>query len=217
MDSRLVNSSVVVAAHHFNPSVFSQLWLVRNNIVSETEFLTGCVFTDMIANIRTHAFELLVTQDQCQFSPLGGTEAHQTVIVEKVGSVIRLLPHTPFTAMGLNFIWHVEPLDVSEFGRTRFCKCDAPLYDNFNCEDARFGAYLSKDALGFRLKIDIKPLTMTISGASKELFQFSFNFHSDISGDSPLSDIEPLLARWDEARVLSQELMRTTIEGGLSP
>ena len=41
MPSELVNSNVVIAAQQFNPSVFSQIWLFRNNIVREDELLEG--------------------------------------------------------------------------------------------------------------------------------------------------------------------------------
>ncbi len=111
--------------------------------------------------------------------------------------------HT-YRAVGLNFVWHlaVEESDVPTFSRQLFFLENGPLHNNFTGKDARFGAYLSKDAFGGRLKLDVKPITVSgDTGKEEERIQFSFNFHQDVARDeNPVARIEEMLNRWNEAR-----------------
>src|SRR5262249_55230541 len=74
MRRELVGSSVVIVARNFNPSVTSQLWLARNGVVEEGDFLPGCIFTDLLVQVRTRRFSLLFTPEQLQFVPEPGEE-----------------------------------------------------------------------------------------------------------------------------------------------
>ena len=38
MSSELINSNVVIAAQQFNPTVFSQIWLLRNKILRKDDW-----------------------------------------------------------------------------------------------------------------------------------------------------------------------------------
>ena len=215
MSLELVRSNLVIAARHFNPSVFSQLWLVRNGIMEEQEFSSGCVFTEQAVNIDSHEFAMLVVPPQLQFAPKVTPGEQASLIVTKVGGIVRALPHTPYTAIGLNFFWHVRPEDGSVVALTRglFYNGTHPLSELFNTEDARFGAYFSKDSLGSRLKLDAKPLTVQRKEERTEVLQFAFNFHLDLpeDRDKAVSAIERHLKIWDQAREESMSITRQSI------
>jgi hypothetical protein len=119
------------------------------------------------------------------------------------------LPHTPYSAIGLNFTWHLDPEEtgIGEFSRSIFYR-DTSLFREFDTEDARYGGYLSKNVLGCRLKLDIKPIIMSIP-TRKDYLQFAFNFHLDLSGDNPVEEILSLLTRWNEAKGLSSRIVGT--------
>jgi len=132
------------------------------------------------------------------------------LIVDKVGRIVRLLPHTPYVAVGLNFVWHLIP-NAAQFGE--FCKGlffrDNPLFTAFDVDDARYGAYLSKNSLGARLRLDIKPHRMGPPGEGTELLQFAFNYNLDLPRSAAaVEQILQMLRRWDEARRESQELVQ---------
>src|SRR5262249_33885000 len=111
MRRELVGSSVVVVAQHFNPSVASQIWLVRQGLVAEGDFESGCIFTDGLVQVCTRRFVLLVTPEQLQLVPKVPDAEQEDLIAEIVGTLVRTLPHTPFRAVGLNFNWHLVPED----------------------------------------------------------------------------------------------------------
>ena len=149
MSLKLVGSNAVVVAHQFNPSVVSQLWLVRNGILEEEDFLPGCVFTDVAVQVVSREFRLMVTPQQCQFTPNMSADQAQALVSDKLGTLVRRLPHTPYSGTGLNFTWHLIPdnAEVSAVSRDLFFRAGRPPFSEFDVEDARFGAYMSKQAL----------------------------------------------------------------------
>ena len=202
------------AARQFNPTVFSQLWLVRNELVAEEEFGPGYLFSEAFVQMTTPRFMLLVLPNQLQFTPGEPIERQQDLILEKVGRIVEQLPHTPYVAVGLNFVWHVrdEQTRIEQLSRELFFKGDSELYRRFDAEDARFGAYLSRDSLGCRLKLDIKPVSLDESGRDEaQRLQCAFNFHRDLGGvaGEPVRLIQEMLGRWDEARAESKQIVES--------
>ena len=206
--NKLVSLSVVITARHFNPSVMSQAWLIRQGFVAEEEILPNFVFSDALVQVRTDRFALLVIPEQFQFFPMVEESEQQKLIQDKVGRIVNNLPHTPFRAVGLNFNWHIIPnrCSVSRLSRLAFGQARNPLYKYFQEENAQFGAYMSKDFYECRLKLDIKPLTN--QETKEQLLQFGFNFHTDLRENEALvTQIESILSRWTDASLLANEIV----------
>jgi hypothetical protein len=203
-------AAVVIGAQQFNPSVVSQLWLVRHGLLGEDEFLPGCFFTDMFVQVQSRRFRLLVVPEQLQFIPAVPPAEEQALIVDKIGAIVGFLPHTPFKALGLNFAWHLVPRegDFIAFTRTLFASENRPLYRNFDTEDAQFGAYLSKNFLGFRLKLDVKPILVLLADRTENRLQFVFNFHADL-GERPAEEIGQHLLRWNEVKAEAERIIES--------
>jgi hypothetical protein len=194
-------AAAVVVAQQFNPSVVSQMWLVRNGLLAEEDFLKGCFFSDVVVQVRSRQFALLIIPEQLQFIPAVSQEEEQALIADKVGRIVRTLPHTPFRALGLNFTWHLTPRDgdIARVTRALFFRDGSPLYRCFESEDAHFGGFLSKHVLGFRLNLDVKPIQVQEGERQEGRVQFAFNFHLDL-GDNAAQRIEEYLLLWNEVR-----------------
>ncbi len=214
VDSR--TSNAVIVAHQFNPSVVNQLWLVDNDIVSRDGFQEGCAFSDMVVNVNARDFSLFVSPEQLQFVPKGADGAEGALIQTRLGKFVQSVPHTPFAGLGLNFVWMVSDDDLPALSRKLFFRPEEPLFREFESEDARFGAYLSRDFHGGRLKLDIRPVTLKLreSGESVERLQFAFNLHFDVpAGGRGAEQICQFLENWDPALAEAERLM--TIAGGV--
>ncbi|MCC7086536.1 MAG: hypothetical protein IT427_16175 [Pirellulales bacterium] len=214
MSTSLIHTNVVAVARQFNPSVFSQLWLVRHGIASENEFeqVAESLFTPAIVQVRLPRFVLLVVPEQLQFAPLPPDVDHSELVLEKMGKIVETLPETPYIAIGLNFQWHFIPetCEMSKFCRRLFFR-DNLLFSSFDQPDARFGGYMSKDVLGFRLRLDVRPLRVEQPEGVRELFQFAFNFHtdiaSDVQGETSVSQIRRMLGQWNQAREHTRQIV----------
>jgi len=212
MELSLKSANVVVAARQLNPTIFDQIWLIDNEIATREDFQGENAFmlTPPFVQFRSPAFVLVVLPEQLQFTPQPLTERAGQLVLDKVGRIVRLLPHTPYVAVGLNFVWHVIPeaAQFREFSKSLFFR-NNPLFTAFDADDARYGGYLSKDTLGARLKLDIKPLRMGPPGDGTEALQFAFNYNLDLpKSAAAVQQILEMLRRWDEARDQSQELVQ---------
>jgi hypothetical protein len=203
-------AAAVVVAQQFNPSIFKQSWLVNNRILTSEDFLDGSFHSDFVVQVRSRQFHMLVLQDQLQFVPAIEVPVieQQALLVEKLGAIVQLLPHTPYRALGLNFSWHLTPAggDIGVYSRRLFSRDDQPLYQHFREVNAHFGAYLSKDFACFRLRLDIKPIVVAVEGGQENRLQFGFNFHRDI-GDGGAPQIIDGLHYWDEVRQETERII----------
>lgn len=205
MNVKIAVSNVVIVAKNFNPTIVDKHWLIVNGIMDEHEFEEGCFFTPVVSHIISETFSLLILPERLQFSIKKELDDEQSLIVYKLGKIVKTLPHSPYSAAGLNFTLHLDvDSNFPEFNRKFFFINDSQLYHNFDDENARFGAYLSKDFFCSRLRLDVKPVTLSDTITKKEMLQFSFNFHSDIAiMDDKIKGILDLLDLWSEAKKYS--------------
>ena len=215
----LVHANAVVGAHHFNPSVTSQLWMVDNGVVDRDEFEAGkgSVFSDMMANVVSRHFTMLITPDQVQLAPSPSAIDPGSVVQERLGALVRALPHTPYTACGLNITWWLDHQDVAEVSRRLFFPAGKSFRSDFDVPDARFGGYMSRPWFDGRLKLDVKPITLSLNdGPPFERLQFAFNFHRDVHpGGHAVDSVLVHLGYWSEAVAATRQTM-TNLERELS-
>jgi len=178
----LVTANAVVVAKTFNVSIFTQMWLVRSGIFEENEFVADeCASLPVLSQVGTATCNLLVVPERLQLTMKAPSASPREF--ERIRKIVGLLPQTPYDALGLNILWDVIPSEsegVGNFTHGRFAVPLTPLRDAFAASDARFGAYLSRDFEGFRLKLDIKPVTVATPTSTGELVRLSFNFHLDL-------------------------------------
>jgi len=214
MNLGLPEASAVVVANQFNLSIVTQYWLIKHEIISEKDFKENCIFSPGFSDIRTDYLQFILTPQSLTFSPLlDDSEKQAELANNKLGSIIRLLPETPYSALGINFVWHVDPeqISVNEIGRNLFFKEKSPLFKEFDNKDAKFGAYMSKDILGFRLKLDIKPTLITLDGALCSRLRFVFNYHLNLTVEDKIQSISESLSKWKESKDLAIQMLNTVI------
>lgn len=213
--TELVASNVVVTANQFNPSIVNQVWLLKNGIVSEDDFESAAIFAEGVSQIQTKLFQLLVVPQMLQFVIKPGlAEKEESRIAQKVGSIVNALPHTPYVAIGLNFVWHLkeESEGMRELTRRLFFKPGRPPFSLFDVPDARFGAYLSKDFDKLRLKLDIKPIVVKEADkAEEDRLIFTFNFNKDLTPENAVSAIGESLLLWDAAKIEAKKIVSDTL------
>lgn len=215
---KLTSENIVIIAKNLNPSLFSQLWLVKQGIVNEEDFASNCIFSPFVTQVFTPNFQLFVVPERLQFTLINKSEDSAEFIKEKVGTIIKSIPHTPYRAIGINFNWIVAPeppVDIFEFERKLFVKKEIAIYEQFSESDARFGAYLSKDIFGSRLRLDIKPVK-PINPEKYEkvsnLLQLTFNYQLDLIEEGIIDRMFEFLNQWDQMKIYSEKLVSIILE-----
>jgi len=219
MNSVMENSSVVIIAKDFNLSILKPLWLMNNKIFRPEELEGDIMVTPPAVQIRSANFQFMALPDRLQISATRPYGNAQSDINRICGGIVKALPHTPFTAIGLNFHYLGAPESRGAFAsweKDLFASAVAREIEGSQAENARFGSYLSFDTIGMRLKIDIKP---TNAGGSivdlcsswdsgQELIRMHFNYHTDVTNtDTPAKTVVDSLAKWEEALAMSTGLV----------
>ena len=206
----LVNENVVILANQFNLSIMNQHWLIENCIITQDDLQDGYTFTPVFALAKTKFFQLTVVPERLQIDLNPKTEKKIELIKSKIGTIVDKLPHTPFTALGFNFDYFLttEDSSVEKYTRLLFFKPDSPLSSQFDEENAKFGGYFSKDVSGFRLKLDIKPISIKSKDKTMDKIQLAFNFHLDLVGNDKAKTILKYLAKWDSMASITKDIVK---------
>ncbi len=224
MAVKLVNASAVVVGHDVNLSIFRPPWLRDQKILSDEELAGDVLITPPMVRIPAPSFELLILPDRVQVRPSDDPGKAQGDILRVLGGIVSTLPHTPFTAIGLNFDYVMTPDEHTEFQSWNKQSFAAPFSVDVvgtAQEEARFGAYYSFDTLGMRLKADLKPVLKTEqpeggilkSSADPEAMVGKFNFHRDLKGRPAVSEILEVLGRWGDAAALALAMAESACVG----
>jgi hypothetical protein len=190
----------------------TQLWLTTNGIVQPDEFESGCLFADSAVAVNATHFQLQAIADRLQLAIKAPGDDRAGPLVMKLADIASRFPYLPYTAIGLNYIWRVVPTGqpFGAFVRELFSHPGTPLYRQFDSEDARFGAYLSKQTIGFRLRLDIKPAH---AEEGMEFLLLNFNFNRDFAGGDAMEQIRTALASWADAYGIAHGIVKTLQEG----
>ena len=100
--------SSVVAVGAFNPAIFSPSWLERNNLIGkgdadEATRSPSLIISHQATVFETEWFALQVFENQFSLTSKG---ALTPAIRDLAVGILSLVPHTPITALGLNFLAH---------------------------------------------------------------------------------------------------------------
>lgn len=211
MQNILTNTSVVIAANDVNISIFKPPWLTKSGIFNKEELEGNIIITPLMVQIPTKKFEVTILPIRIQMFASNIYTEIKDDILRILGGVTATLPHTPYTAVGLNFnyLMATDGQDVFDaWNRKLFSAEFARQIVSEDDHKARFGCYFSYDVLGMRLKLDIKPAKAepSIKNLQKswepgqDLLKLNFNFNCDVAkSKKPADSIQKHLKKWPRA------------------
>jgi hypothetical protein len=207
MKSTLLQRNIVVNGQ-FNLNLLDKYFFIKNGIISEEEFAgmqNPPVFNGFNSHIATTKYEITINPIQLVIY-----DAHpgknDVKINEILIQIIKASGVSKFQSLGINFDWTLEFNSGEELQRKAkeyFYNEKAIMMSSiFNTSDTHYGFYVSKDVLGGRLKLDVKPIN-SITYPLKGTFPINalhnkFNFHFALNS----SDIMPFLSNF---KVYEQE------------
>lgn len=213
MSAILTNASAVVLAHDVNVSILKPPWLRKQDILTDEELSGNVVASGALTRVLNPRFEFLALPDRLQMRILK-PEFGQADLLRVLGGIVSTLPHTPITAIGMNFdyVVSVEPQEsFAEWNRSRFSSQFSLETSGEHKPDVRFGAFVSYEVSGMLLKADIKPCVARSEARSEtssnesEAMQVKCNFHEDLEESASTPVLLERLAHWDNfARVAEQ-------------
>ena len=115
-------TSSIVAIGAFNPAIFSPDWLERNHLIGKSDaddvregsHGKSLIVSHEVAFFEAKWFALQVLEKQ--FS-LTSKDALSPAFKDLAVGIFQLVPHTPVTAVGLNFLGHFKLASEDEYHR----------------------------------------------------------------------------------------------------
>lgn len=222
MSAELTNASAVIIAHDVNVSILKLPWLEKHGILTREDLTGEVVVTTGFTRVSGDNFEFLALPDRIQMRVQDSDHA-QADILRVLGGIVSTLPHTPVTALGMNFDYVVrtEPDgNFAEWNRIRFASpCDLVVARQSGVE-ARFGTFVSFVVHDMLLKADIKPCKVKTENDKNnepqeiEGMQVKCNFQADFHESPATPEILKRLAAWDDLERFSADFV-TDIENGM--
>lgn len=113
-------TSSIVAVGDFNPAIFSPDWLERNKLIGEGDAATAregsqgrpLLVSHQVTTFESEWFALQVLENQFSLTSKGVlTPAFKDLAT----GIFQLVPHTPISAVGLNFVGHFKLANMGEY------------------------------------------------------------------------------------------------------
>lgn len=170
MKPNLENWTLVIVGQ-WNARIFSPKWAAEK-ILKQGEIKVELAVSSNAPIIRLHTDDLVLIplDDRIILGAKGITDDILRKVEVIARTTLELLPHTPVTALGINFAFNEENLSPD-------------LLSLFETKDQRelsdFGFKLTKTELSRQLKLDDK--TINLSHIYQEgILEVKLNFHHDI-------------------------------------
>jgi hypothetical protein len=223
----LIQSSVVVLAKDVNQSIFSPVWLLKNGILLEEEVRPEeTVFVPGLTRVNTANFEFMALPDRLQMQFPASVYDADTVLARVLGGVAKILPHTPFVAVGLNNHFVLKPTDASHFAEWNRAIFASPwaLRQATGTARDRFGTSFAYDAFGgarMRVRAAVSAESTNPSegqAATVATPPYVVNLHCNLHRDLQLPNVEVskelprMLALWKLFREETARIARSLLQ-----
>ena len=189
--------TVVLAAHDLNMTIFRPVWMCKFDILTPDEITEGALISPAVIQLPTPTFQLTILPNRLQMVfPNLDTELNSNLANRVLGGILKQLPHTPISAVGINFDFLIHPVDSPVFGKWNKENYGSPLACKLVPDEGsqpRFGSYVSMYVGDIRLKLDMKPVRAIEDLRAQaenltpqtELMKLNFNYHLDLNHEDP--------------------------------
>lgn len=113
------SAAAIVGLGAFNPAILSPDWLEKHNLIGAGDAHTARAFPSLVishkvTNFETDWFALQVLEDRFTLSSRGPVTP---MVRDLAAGILSLVPHTPISAVGMNFIGHFKASKLEEYHR----------------------------------------------------------------------------------------------------
>ncbi len=200
----------VVLVGEFKASLFDKYFFIKNNITTEDDILEDSIFTPEISRLITSELHVTIMPHQVVINDI-----QQNSDIVRATSIAKIIVGTSnlvASAMGINLHWFLfgdKNENIIHLTKDLFFNREEKISKNFfDTDDAAYGLYLSKTFKDARLKLEIKPATLSRieDNIEEKVLTFVFNYHIDLNNDEDNNKL--ILSVLDESSQYYEESQR---------
>lgn len=183
MEVSLTVKNIVIVGE-FQPSRFDKYYFLKNQIFEEGDILETSIFSSEFSVVRTNLFNLTVLNNQIILNE--NEPKDEDFISEIISKIVKTIEFKA-SGFGINLHWYIfSENDTNRLSKEYFYNENSVINQYFIDGNVSYGTYMSKDFGNSRMKLDIKPATVTKieTGQEQTIISFSFNFHTDLNTEN---------------------------------
>ena len=183
MEAKLRRADVVILASAHNPSIMAPQWLKDKSLIVEEP--TQFVHTPDFSLFESKSFLLVVDNQRMQITVKKQDDRSVESLANVASNYVKLLPHIPYKALGLNFVWSIEVDDGEELPKIELNINKSDLMSVFEGHEIECGGiiYARKEPYMLKVVIELR---------GEDVIVHNFNYNHELEGMS-VEDIVKLI------------------------
>lgn len=171
------NSSILVLASNYNPSIVSKEWLYKKKI--SIGDVSNFVHTPVFSMVENEKFSLVVDERRLQIVVKQINEENIGLAYKIVGQLAAALPETPYKALALNFNY-ITPKEKCDLGR--IFVTDKDKITNLFSNRYELGTVVIFEYQKFIVNFSVVPSLV------QNKVRLVFNFRSEVTDTNEIED-----------------------------
>ncbi len=183
MKSLLNSATIVILAKNFNPSIVTKDWLLSRGILRETTII-NFVHLPRFSLVESENFVITIDDSRFEVKLKNIQTSNREGFQDIALTFAEKLPETPFTGIGLNYIWWLEVTkdkNIFEMLKEEFVS-DSQRFSYLFGQEFSVGGFIYFQYNNFKVRVTVEP-----SPDGKHI-QFNFNYHVDIHSVEGVKD-----------------------------
>jgi len=193
MEAKLRRADIVIIASAHNPSIIAPQWLKDNSLISEEP--RHFVHTPDFSLFESESFSLVVDHQRLQITAKKQDRGSLRSLAGIASNYVKILPHIPYRAVGLNFVWSIEIDEGERLPKIVLNINKSDLMSVFESHEVDYGGIIYARKEPYMLKLVIEP-------QGKNTIVHNFNYHHELRGIS-VEDIirlmDSFLTRYEDS------------------
>ena len=169
MEVKLIQADIVIIASAHNPSIIAPQWLKDKLLIVEEP--DHFVHTPDFSLFDSKSFSLIVDHQRLQIT----VKKQDTNSLESLANIasryIELLPHIPYKALGLNFVWSIDVDNEEKLPKIGLNINKSDLMPVFEGHEIGYGGIIYARKEPYMLKLVIEP-----QGKTTVVHNFNYNY-----------------------------------------
>ncbi len=183
MEVKHRQADIVIIASAHNPSIIAPQWLKDKSLIVEEP--DHFVHTPDFSLFDSASFSLIVDHQRLQIIVKKQDKKSLESLANIASNYIKLLPHIPYKALGLNFVWAIEVDDGDKLPKIGLNINKSDLIPVFEGHEVGYGGIIYARKEPCVLKLVIEP-----EGETALVHNFNYNY--ELAGMS-VEDIVQLI------------------------
>ena len=221
--------SSIVAVGSFNPAIFSADWLLAQKLIGAddrdaAQSSPNVLVSSQVAFCETDWFQLQVVDAQLSIHSKG---ALTPALYDFAQGLLELVPHTPVTAIGLNFMAHFKMGSVADYHKVGDAFAPKPIWQSvFGTSEKKIGlvdlqvqlTHGDRDApsaTADRLVVQLQPSSVISPGIYLMMNDHRAEFSTDSKRANARGASTIVRDHWNETKERATAVFNTLLETAL--